>query len=609
MKVLFAIWRLLDRRQQRRLAAMQVLSVLMALSTVGGMAAVLPFFTVLAEPNAISLHPALRFFYDTFRFGNENRFVIALGIVFAAAILLSNAINLLGSLAIDRFAFKVGEAFHTNLFDEYLNRGYEFHSRSNSSTLTSSVLYEVARVAGGILRHGLILVSSLVTLIFIVGSIILLNPLVALLAILGLGASYGAVYAVVRAKLRRNGEIESEDYAERSRIVGEGFGAIKELIVLQAQPLFVARLARCCRSISSTIVNNLAIAQSPRYILECATACVLAAVALRAHLRGQSVGPLIAQLSFIGLAVYRLLPVLQQVFLATVKIRADEPAFERIADDLRAAQARRPVAAPSPDESWAGRPRRDIYLTGVSFSHSSGDRPAVANVSLRIPAGAMVGFVGANGSGKTTLVDLLTGLLVPQSGRIEIDGILLDGTSRGAWQSTIAYVPQAVFVCDSTIAENIALGATGSQIDRGRVHAAARLAELEECVAALPQGYDTKLGERGARLSHGQRQRLGIARALYRDASVIVMDEATSAIDSVAERDITDMLAAQRGGRTILLVAHRLNALRHCDVIYELANGGIVRAGTFQELLAHAGAADDRPRVCPANDTPTAAVS
>jgi len=589
MNILLAIWRLLDRRQRRSLVGLQILSVLMALSTVGGMAAVLPFFTVIAEPNAIADHPALRYFYEHMHFTGENIFVIVLGVTFAAGIVLSNVINLLGLLAIDRFAFRVGDTLHAALFDEYLHRSYGFHSKTNGAALTSNVLYETGRVAGGILRHGLILVTSLITVVFIVGSIVLLNPLVALLAIAGLGASYAAVYAIARGRLLRNGQIESDNFAERQRIVSEGFGAIKELILLRAQPLFVAKLARCCQSISKVIISTVAIAQSPRYVLECATACVLVGVALYSHGGGQSVGPLITQLSFIGLAVYRLLPALQQVFLAVVRIRSDSPAFHNIAVDLQLAQARKPAAvSAAADRSWRGRPRREIRLTEVSYCHAAHRPPAIANLTLSIPAGAIVGFIGANGSGKTTLIDVLSGLLTPQTGIVEIDGIALDDGNRGAWQSAIAYVPQHIFLCDSTLAENVALGVPHARIDRERVRSAVRQALLDECVAGLPNRYDELLGERGARLSGGQRQRLGIARALYQDAQVLIMDEATSALDAAAEHDITDMLATHREGKTILLVAHRLSALRHCDVIYELADGRIIRSGSYRQLLPEA---------------------
>jgi ATP-binding cassette subfamily B protein len=198
--------------------------------------------------------------------------------------------------------------------------------------------------------------------------------------------------------------------------------------------------------------------------------------------------------------------------------------------------------------------------------------------------------MGPNGAGKTTLVDLITGLLVPQSGYIEVDGMVLPGADCGAWQSTIAYVPQQAFLLDATLAENIALGVPPEQIDRTRLECAVRAARLTECVAALPRGLWERLGERGSRLSGGQRQRLAIARALYRDASLLILDEATSALDSAAESDIVETLNTLRSGRTILLIAHRTTSLRYCDLIFELDRGKVIRAGTYGQLMAPARA-------------------
>lgn len=590
MKTLRTVWRLLDLRQRRRLVALQILSVLMGLSTVGGLAPILPFFSALADPQAMAHYPALRFLYEHLHFTDPQRFVTGLGVAFAAGVVLSNAVNLFGSLAIDRFAYQVGDALHTALFNEYLHRSYGFHARTHSSILANNILHETGRVVNGILRHGLILVTNIITILFIVGSMILLNAQVATLAIVGLGASYVVVYALARRRLWRNGRIQSREYAERTRIVTESLGPIKEIIILQAQRSFVARFAQSCQSISRTVISTLAISQSPRPILECTTVCVLVAVALSTSRRGEGLGPWIAQLSFMGLAVYRLLPALQQVFLAVVRIRSDRHALQSVADDLQRARAQGPVAAcAAPEHAWHGRPRREINMRAVSFYPAAGRPPAIANLTLCIPAGGVVGLVGANGSGKTTLLDLLSGLLVPQSGQVVIDGIVLSETNLNQWHAALAYVPQNIFICDCTVAENVALGVPTAQIDRERVRAAVRLARLEECVNALPNGYDEVLGERGAGLSGGQRQRLGIARALYREASVLILDEPTSALDGAAEREIIDMLTSRREGRTVVLVAHRLTSLQRCDVIHELANGRIVRSGTYDELSADWG--------------------
>jgi ATP-binding cassette subfamily B protein len=263
-----------------------------------------------------------------------------------------------------------------------------------------------------------------------------------------------------------------------------------------------------------------------------------------------------------------------------VKIRADRSALSAIEEDLtRGRVSARDTHAPLPKQGWGGRPHGEIRLCEVTFRYAP-DRPeAVSKVSLVVPAGAMVGFMGPNGSGKSTLLDLISGLLTPQSGHIEIDGMRLEPTNRAAWQSTLAYVPQQGFVFDASLAENIALGIPAAQIEYQRLEAAVRLARLTECVANLPNRYAEVLGERGCRLSGGQRQRLAIARALYRGASLLILDEATSSLDTTAESEIVETLHALRPPMTILVAAHRTGALARCDLVFELRNGRVTGSG------------------------------
>jgi ABC-type multidrug transport system fused ATPase/permease subunit len=379
--------------------------------------------------------------------------------------------------------------------------------------------------------------------------------------------------------LLRNGQSESRYHAERARTISEGLGAIREVMLAQARGFFVRRFAAQSRSISRSAVNTLAISQAPKYILECITVACLVGVALYLHGRPDAGGRWMAQLSFVVFAAYRLLPALQQAFAAIVKIRADRSAFAGIEIDLGRANPSRRIARDAlAERAWRGRPRSEIRLSEVSFRYAP-DRPAaVLGASLVIPAGAIVGFIGPNGSGKTTLLDLVSGLLVPQSGHIEIDGMRLNRANSVAWQSTIAYVPQHPTLFEATLAENIAFGALPAQVDRERLEAAVRMARLTECVAALPNGYDEWLGA-GCGLSGGQRQRVAIARALYRDASLLILDESTSALDAAAEGEVTETLDLLRSGRTILIIAHRTNALRYCDFVVELSGGRIVGSG------------------------------
>jgi ATP-binding cassette, subfamily B, bacterial PglK len=583
VSVLLTLWRLLDHRQRRQIVGLQLLSIVMALSTVGGIAAVLPFFAALADPHAIEHNALLRALWQRAHV-DSGGFSAVLGMAFAAVVLIANAVNLFGFTAINRFAARVGDTLNVRLFDEYIHRDYEFHIRSKSSTLASRV-QESARVASGFVQQALILVTNLVTIVCVAAAVVLVNPVVAVVAIVGLGASYAAIYVAARRRLLRNGQFESRYHAERTRTVHEGLGAIREVMLAQAREFFVRRFAEQSRSISHAAVNTLAISQTPKYVLECITVACLVGVALYLHGRADAGGPWMAQLTFVVFAAYRLLPALQQAFSAIVKIRADRAAFAGIEVDLtRANPSQRITHDALAERTWRGRPHGEIRLCDVSFRYAP-DRPAaVLGASLVIPAGAVLGFIGPNGSGKTTLLDLVSGLLVPQSGHIEVDGMRLDRGNCAAWQSTIAYVPQHVTLFEATLAQNIAFGTPGAQIDRARLESAVRLARLTECVAALPNGYEEWLGA-GCGLSGGQRQRLAIARALYRDASLLILDEATSALDTAAEGEITETLELLRPNRTILIIAHRTAALSYCDFVFELSDGKVARSAKHGQRL------------------------
>ena len=575
MSVLRALWRLLDSRQRRHLFGLQLLSIVMALSTVGGVAAVLPFFAALSDPGTIRHHAIAWAALQKLNVG-EGSIVPALGAAFVASVFLANAINLVGLLAINRFAVRVGETLYAELFADYLRRGYEFHARCGSSVLASQV-QESARVTSGIVQYALILVSSLVTIAFIVGAVVFMDPVVAVAAMTALGASYATLYAAARRRLWRNGHTEHQLRTERMRTVSESFGAIKDVTLLGVQDFFAARFAQQSRRISSAGTSTYAISQSPKYVLECVTVICLVAVALYVRSRIAATGPWVGQLSFVGLAAYRLLPALQQAFAAIVNIRTDRAAFSSIEMDLdRPRTGRDESHAVVLDQTWHGRPRHELRLCEVSFRYSPELPPALNDVSLVIPAGTIVGFKGVNGSGKTTLLDLVSGLLLPQSGHIEVDAIRLQGANYRSWQASIAYVPQQVFLLEATLAENIAFGVPLAQIDRNRLQSAARLACLTDCIASFPDGYNQRLGQGGRGLSGGQRQRVAIARALYRDASILLFDEATSSLDSSSESEIGEMLQSLRANMTILIVAHRPAALNHCDIVYELAAGKIV---------------------------------
>ena len=581
------IWSVLKPVQRRHVIAAQFLSFAMAISTVTGIAAIIPFFAVLGDPGEIDRRPLLQWLYALGGFQGKYAFAATLGIGFIAAVLLSNFINAAGSKSMIRIAFDIGDQLQAALFEEYLSRPYLFHARTHSATLFSNVMYEPRRLSGGIIQNGFVAVTNTASAILIILSVLLLNPAISMAMLLCLGGGYALMYLRVRRRLRLLGRARSGAWAAQTRTVNESFGAIKEILLLEDRQVFREEFGRVSRIISDADSRIQFFGQTPRYVMECLAVSALVGIALA--LGGEArAGEWLGKLTFVAFAAYRLLPILQQAFVAFVKIGADRAGFALIVDDLRLAQAgagRAAKAAPA-QLQWQQCPREQIVLEHLAFRYGADRPPALQDIDLRIPARAIVGLIGANGSGKTTLMDLIAGLLAPTAGEIRIDGALLDDASRPAWRSRIAYVPQTTFILDASIAENIAFGVGRSAIDMRRLAEAARLAQLEELVEALPGGYDHRAGERGVVLSAGQRQRIGIARALYRDRPVLLLDEATSALDEAAEAELIATLVGLRGRCTVILIAHGARMVRACDEVFELDHGRIRGSGCSRPRAA-----------------------
>ncbi len=585
------IWQLLDAAQRRQCIAVLLLSIAAACLTLVGVAGIGPFFAVLADPTMIERNSMLMWLKEALAIDTTQGFVVSLGAGFVTLLVLANAANFVALLTIGRFAQGVGARLHSLLFAEYLHRGAAFHAGSNSAVLATHVVHDVGRTVGGVIQSGLTLFSGLVSIVLIAGAVIVVDPLVAAAALVSLGASYVLAYALMRRHLIRNGTITTNHWKARAQVVDESFAAIKDVIVHRAQPQLTARVAQHSQAIARAQASTPAITAAPRYVLECITAAGLVAAALWVYGRAGP-GPWLTHLAFLAFAAYRLLPAVQQVFAAVAYIHAERPGFDGIAEDLRRARRRAldPRAAEAPTSEWRGRPRRAIRLVDVSYRHSPARDGGVFGVSLDIPAGILAGFVGPNGAGKSTLAELVLGLLAADTGRIEVDGVALDERNRNAWLETVAYVPQQIALLDGTLAQNIAFGASSGDVDLARALDAARGAQLVPLIEALPDGLATVIGENGARLSGGQRQRVGLARALYRRASLLVVDEGTNALDTLTETEVLSLLGALRGKCTTIVIGHRPSALAGCDFLFELEAGRLVGRKSAIDVAAGAHA-------------------
>lgn len=577
------VWTLLDRTQQRECVHALLLSIAAGCITVAGVAGIAPFLATLAEPSLVQRSAALAWLQGVLGAPSFADFLVWLGLGFVVLLVFANAVNLLAARAISRFAQRAGARFHALLFEEYLRRDLKFHTRSNSDVLATHVVNDVNRTVGGVIHSGMTLIASLFAISLIAAAIMVIDPIVALGAALVLGASYGFIYLVVRRQLARDGVMTSQLWSMRAKVIAESFDAIKDIIIFRAHDHVAAQVARHSDAIAAVSSRVAVTATSPRYVLECVTAAGLVLSALWMY-RSAGPGQWVTHLVLLGLAAYRLLPPIQQAFAAVARIRTENAAFERIADDLLHARraARLAPAPPAPGE-WAFRPLHEIRLIGVSYRHAPERNSGISDVSLRIRAGTLIGLAGPNGSGKTTLADVILGLLVPDAGEVQVDGVPLGERNREHWLTAVAHVPQNIVLLDATVALNVAFGSVPADIDAERVRDALRDARLQAAIDALPHGIETVIGQNGASLSGGQRQRLGIARALYRRASLLVLDEATSALDTPTETEVIALLRGLRGRCTIVLIAHRPSSLRGCDEVFELDGGRLVSRGAVME--------------------------
>jgi ABC-type multidrug transport system fused ATPase/permease subunit len=418
-------------------------------------------------------------------------------------------------------------------------------------------------------------------MVSIILALIAIDPMVATVSAVGFGSSYAFITWLSRQRLHLNSQRITYEQTQVIKALQEGLGGIRDVLLDSTQPFYCDIYRQADYSLRRSQGNNIFIAQNPRFIME---ALGMVLIATLAYLLSHQFGGIATTLPLLGalaLGAQRLLPALQQSYSSWASIAGNHAS---LTDTIELLDQPLPVEImqPSPAPLLI---KNAMRLNAVRFRYN-GDGPWVLNdINLTISKGARVGFVGSTGSGKSTTLDLLMGLLAPTEGELLVDDQPISGIRVGAWQRSIAHVPQSIYLADTTLAENIALGVPPDSIDLDRVQRAAHQAQIEDFIESSPEGYQTRVGERGIRLSGGQCQRIGIARALYKQANVLVFDEATSALDNNTEQSVMDAIEGLNRDLTILLIAHRLSTVRRCDTIIELEHGKVVAQGTYEQLI------------------------
>lgn len=580
ISTLTRLWGHLSKRRQSQFYLFLVLTVLGSFIEVLSLGAIIPFLAALSNPDKMLTFPVISEILNYLNVTKHNQIMLLLTLFFSAAALLAGSLRLLILYLSPKLAFMTSHDLGIKIYRLFLDQPYEKHLESTSSEIISGISSKTYTVSG-VLQAGIMFINSCILITFIATALILLDPIIAMISAASFGGIYLIATLIVRKKLLVNSNHIGRESSETVRAIQEGIGSIRDIILDRSQKFYCNIYNTSDLKLRRAQSSNFFIQGSPKYIVESLGMCIIAGVALLLTDSNNGLMNSIPILGALALGAQRLLPALQQVFttwslingykapLVDVLELLDQPDYER---------TEKLISEPIVFEE-------SLEVNAINFSYSSNNHQVLNDINLSFSKGSKIAFIGTTGSGKSTMIDLIMGLLKPTSGKILIDGIELNEKNKSQWQKQIAHVPQKIHLMDATIKDNIVLGLATEDIDQELLIRVTEQAQLSEFINESPHGFDTKVGELGKALSGGQIQRIGIARALYKQAKVLVLDEATSALDGVTEHNMMNAITKSNNNITIVLITHRLSTVKDCDVIFELDSGKLVAKGNYIELI------------------------
>jgi ATP-binding cassette, subfamily B, bacterial PglK len=581
-ELLFRLWQHISKRRRVQFGLLFVVMIITSFAEVVSIGAVLPFLGALTSPDVIFEHPNAQPFIRALSLSEPKQLLLPLTIVFAISALFSGAMRLLLLWAQTRLSFAIGADFSISIYRRTLYQPYAVHVSRNSSEVIAGISTKANLIATSTILPLTSIVSCILMLLSILLVLIVIQPILAVTAFIGFGVIYTLVILITKKAVSRDSQRINYETVRVIKSLQEGLGGIRDVLIDGTQAAYSKIFRDADLPLRRAQANIAIISNSPRYGIEALGMVLIAALAY--SLSGQSEGIIsaIPVLGALALAAQRLIPVLQQGYYNYTAIRGAQAPLHGALDLLDQPLPAYINAPPQPLMPF----QHSITLNNVTFQYAK-DAPWVFEhgLSLSIPKGSRIGIIGTTGSGKSTLLDIIMGLLQPDRGSLEIDGINIVEQNHRGWQAHIAHVPQAIFLADTSIAENIAFGVPVEKIDYTRVRQVAKKAQVAQTIESWNKQYNTLVGERGVRLSGGQRQRIGIARALYKQTDVIVFDEATSSLDNDTESTVMETIQDLGDEITMIIVAHRLTSLKNCTQIVELEDGRIKRKGSYFNII------------------------
>lgn len=567
---------LLDRKQKRTMGGLIVLMVIGAALQTAGVGMLVQVVTIVIDPAAAEKSGLVKSAYELMGFRNYGSFSIAVMSALIVVYVVKNAFLFIQQKL--TFSFVYTNQFRTSerMMRNYLRRGYEFYLNADTAVVQRNITADVNNMYAMILSLLQLMSDGVVSLFVVCYCLSRSGMMTVLLAAVLLLLMY-LIKRALKPVMYKAGKDNQDYYSGLFKWISQTVQGIKEVKVAGKEQYFVSEYQKCGKGYVNAVQKYSLYNNIPKLLIETACVTVMMGYMIFLTASGKSTGDMLEILSTLAAAAFVLLPCVNRINNQINSMAYFEPFFMGVSDNLQDE-----IIGEKVDMSYATDEEEKLPVTqclelkGITYAYPNTDRLIFDHADMKIPVGASVGIVGTSGAGKSTLVDILLGLLEVKEGVICADGVDVRQNYR-RWLKNIGYIPQMIFMLDDTIRKNVAFGVPEDKIDEERLWEVLREAQLDEFVKGLPEGLDTGIGERGIRLSGGQRQRIGIARALYHDPEVLVLDEATSALDNDTEKAIMEAINRLHGRKTLIIIAHRLQTIENCDMVYRVENGRVRR--------------------------------
>lgn len=578
---------ILTTQQKKYGAVVMVMSIIAALLELLGVSIVVPIMDMFLNYETIATKWYMKPFVELFHLDTNMSMIWFVCLAAIGVFVVKNLYFIFYNWISLKFSYKVQRELATRVLTSYLKQGYIFFVNNNSSRLLQGIGADVSSVYD-VLNVIFSLTTKILTIITIGIFILVQSKDTAIMLIVLVVVCFCLIQLIYRKSMRENGYKRRILSRRCTKISIEAIQGNKEILVMNKQQYFIDSFAEMQAKVNQVSIKVDMGARSPSYIIEmiCVTGLLLV-VAIRMGMSSDAYG-LISQLSTIAIAAFRILPALggvssgvNAITMSTSQIQAAYETLQIVKEVELKEQERAEIISRHQNKQFD----KELEIRDLSFVYPNTEESVIDHLNLTIPKGQSVAFIGSSGAGKTTLSDIILGLLKPTGGQVLMDNIDIEDLGH-EWNKIIGYVPQMVNIVDDTIRHNIAFGEDLDKVDDAKVWEAVKMAQLEEFIKTLPEGLETMVGEHGIRFSGGQRQRLAIARALYRNPDILVLDEATAALDNETESAVMESIESLQRYKTLIIVAHRLSTVRECDAIYEIKDGKAVlrdKAEIFNE--------------------------